>query len=98
MRAQMSVVSMGTVRSADSSRAGRALVGKMVGRGKAPRQAIAERPFRRATAVERSHPLWHTPAARCSSSVVEHSLGKGEVDSTCLSGITINSFNWHLDR
>src|SRR5581483_5899440 len=30
----------------------------------------------------------HLPAACCRSSVVEHSLGKGEVDSSILSGST----------
>src|SRR4051794_36134158 len=39
-------------------------------------------------------PLWqdprfrNVPPARCRSSVVEHSLGKGEVDSSILSGST----------
>ena len=36
----------------------------------------------------RQCPLAHLPR-RCSSSVVEHSLGKGEVESSILSGSTI---------
>src|SRR5229473_2433823 len=62
---------------------------KRVGRAQAPRQATAERPFRRAAAVEPPPTLWHTPAARCRSSVVEHPLGKGEVHSSILCGSTI---------
>ena len=42
--------------------------------------------------VERPGPLWHIRAARrCRSSVVEHSLGKGEAVSSILTGSTITS-------
>jgi hypothetical protein len=41
--------------------------------------------------LDRSGFRRHKPARRCRSSVVEHSLGKGEVDSSILSGSTIVS-------
>src|SRR5579883_1855013 len=60
-------------------------------------QAACGMRFRRAAVVEPPVPLWHIPPALdrafdpgCRSSVVEHSLGKGEVDSSILSGSTIH--------
>ena len=41
--------------------------------------------------ARRFGPLFKVPHACCRSSVVEHSLGKGEVDSSILSGSTIKS-------
>ena len=53
------------------------------------------------TPLEPAGGVWHGPrrfkgghthpSRRCRSSVVEHSLGKGEVDSSILSGSTIKS-------
>ena len=59
--------------------------GQMVGMRRVRRQAPRTRS---APAVEPPAPLWHIRALRCRSSVVEHSLGKGEVDSSILSGST----------
>ncbi len=65
----------------------------------------------RHSSLRRRPPLWQFPPAfgppfqgrfrshRCRSSVVEHSLGKGEVESSILSGSTISvSFDQHLGR
>ncbi len=74
-----------------------------VRRQQAPIFAILD-PFRPARVLAPAGPMWQEPAAWwaafkadsfiyracCRSSVVEHSIGNGEVDSSILSGSTIN--------
>ena len=61
---------------------------RRVGRRWKARQVAELSPFRPAGAVEPLRTVWHTRAARCRSSVVEHPLGKGEVHSSILCGST----------
>src|SRR5579883_45894 len=75
-----------------------ASLAEMVGCGDRRRQVVVRVPFRRAERLNPPPPYGISPRAlawgaprRCRSSVVEHSLGKGEVDSSILSGSTISS-------